>query len=208
MHTLEFTYLAWGLLAVFLLAGLVLYERTGLRLGGVLVLPLLLVYAIIDLNVVAVFALAAGISLVVGQIIHHTTMLYGRRLLYIFLLTGIGATFLARQYVEVALAGFIIGLLPGLFAYNLHREGRFMEGASAFALWFGIFLGVAVAALWLFAQPVAVGDTLASAGQQYLGAAAPALGADLSAMVHDVLPGGIAVAAGFEAFRDAGGVAE
>lgn len=145
--------IAWTLLGVFLLIGLIVHEKTGLRLGGVLVLPLLLVYAIFDLNAVAVFAIAAVLALMVGQVVYSRTFLYGRRLLYVFLLIGVATTIFARQFVDLALGGIVLALLPGLFAYNLHREGRYVEGASAFMAWFGILLVAGVAVTWLITQP-------------------------------------------------------
>lgn len=148
--------LAWGMLTVFLLAGLVLHERTGLRLGGVLVLPLLLLYAVFDIAALAVFAVAAAVAFVGGELIYHRSFLYGRRLLYVFLIIGIGATILARQYIELAMGGFILALLPGLFAYNMHREGRYAASASAFMTWLGILLVASVTFLWFISQPEAL----------------------------------------------------
>jgi hypothetical protein len=202
MQTQEVVYIAWGLLAAFLLLGLFLYERTGMRLGGVLVLPLLLVYAIFDVNIVAVFAVASAFTLVVGQIVHSQTFLYGRRLLYAFILIGMAATVAALHYVTVAVAGVILALLPGIFAYNLHREGRYLEGASAFAMWFGIMLMAAVAALWLIAQPQLINDALTTMGDRFTGGQGTAALADGTTM--DLMPATVTAVAAFEALRDSG----
>jgi len=208
MHTTESAYLAWGLLAAFLVLGLVLYERTGRRLGGVLVLPLLLVYAIFDIDILVVFALSAALALAVGQFIHSQALVYGRRLLYVFLLVGIVATFLARQYVDISMGGFILALLPGLFAYNLHREGRYVEGTAAFALWFGILLTVAVASLWIMARPESVVQAWASLTERGGIAAMETLFAQRTGLADGLAPSAVAAASIVEAARDTSGVAE
>jgi hypothetical protein len=148
--------LAWTLLAVFLVFGLIVHERTGLRLGGVLVLPLLLLYSLLDLTALAVFALAAIVALAVGHVLYRRTFLYGRRLLYVFLLAGIGATIVARAFIDTELGVFVLAILPGLFAYNLHREGNLLKGATAFAMGLGFLLVASVALLWAVFDPMAI----------------------------------------------------
>jgi hypothetical protein len=127
--------------------GLILYERTGSRLGGVLVLPLLLLYALVDLSVLLVFSVGALASFVLGQFFYSHMLIYGRRLLYAFLLAGIGATMTAYAFIQPGSFGLVLAVLPGLFAYNLHREGRFLEGMSTFVIWFGLLLTAATAGL-------------------------------------------------------------
>ena len=197
-------YLAWGLLAAFLVFGLILYEKTGLRLGGVLVLPLLLVYALFDLNVVAVFALASAASLLIGQLIHTQALLYGRRLLYVFLIVGIGATLVAKSFIGMAIGSFIIALLPGLFAYNLHREGRYVEGTSAFMLWFGVLLTLGIVVTWLAHDPGRVTQLSTMVMQQMQGTSAEGFLQD--GAVRDALGGAVAGATVIEAVRDTGAV--
>jgi hypothetical protein len=147
--SLAFGITAWLMLAVFLMAGLFIYERTGLRLGGVLVLPLLLVYALFDFNILIVFGISALVTLWIGTAVFRRSLLYGRRLLYVFLVVGILATLGARLFIQTEMEGFVLAILPGLFAYNLHREGDYVAGASAFLFWFGILMMAAIAGFWV-----------------------------------------------------------
>lgn len=143
----------WGLFILFLLVGFLVYEKTGLRLGGILVLPLLVIYALIDLKILIVFGLASAFSFWSGHIVYRRTLLYGRRLLYVFLTTGILATAAFHSMVPTDFGVFILAILPGLFAYNLHREGRYVEGFAAFAFWLGVLLVASAAALWVLLRP-------------------------------------------------------
>lgn len=139
----------WILLALFLVIGLFVHERTGSRLGGVLVLPLLLVYALIDLSVLVVFATGTLVATLVGGWFYSKQLYYGRRLLYVFLLSGLTASFVLIPLVEPDVGTIVMALLPGLFAYNLHREGRYLEGVSTFMIWFGVLLTVITVIVWL-----------------------------------------------------------
>jgi hypothetical protein len=154
----------WMLLAVFLVVGLVVHERTGSRLGGVLVLPLLLVYALIDLSVLVVFAVGAIFALLVGGYFYSQRLYYGRRLLYVFLLSGLASSFALVPLIEPNVGTIVMALLPGLFAYNLHREGRFLEGVSTFMIWFGILLSSVTVLVWLLTNPEVVSRLEGSAG--------------------------------------------
>lgn len=142
-------HLAWALLGLYLLVGLVVYERTGMRLGGVLVLPLLLVYALIDLAALLIFTVASVATYLVGNMVVGQTLAYGRRALYLYLLLGIGATALSNMVFGSPLAGFMLALLPGLYAYNLHREGTHLKGVSTFMVAFAGLLVVTVVGMWV-----------------------------------------------------------
>lgn len=143
----------WGLFVLFLLLGFLVYEKTGLRLGGILVLPLLVIYALIDLKILFVFGLAAAASFWSGHVVYRRTLLYGRRLLYVFLITGVLATAAFHRMVPTDFGVFILAILPGLFAYNLHREGRYIEGFAAFAFWLGVLLVASAAGIWFLLRP-------------------------------------------------------
>lgn len=141
-------YLAWALLGLYLVAGLVVYERTGMRLGGVLVLPLLLVYALMDLMTLLIFAVATVTTYLLGNLIIGQTLAYGRRALYLYLLLGLLATACSNLLFGSPLAGFMLALLPGLYSYNLHREGTHLKGVSAFMVAFAALLVVTIIGLW------------------------------------------------------------
>lgn len=175
--------LAWILLGLFLIIGLLVYERTGLRLGGVLVLPLLLVYALFDLTILLVFSMATIAALIVGHLVYTQTFLYGRRLLYVFLIIGIAFSLVAREFVVTAATGFVVALLPGLFAYNLHREGRYVEGTSAFMMWFGLLLAGGVLLTWAITQP----DRIQDAGVRVAQATGSDAPASIAAAWHNAV---------------------
>lgn len=139
----------WVLLGAFLLVGLYVYERKGRRLGGVLVLPLLIIYALVDLVAIVVFGLAAVVALIAGHVAYDRTLLYGRRLLVVFLIIGLAATAVIALALPLGAHAFMFALLPGLFAYNLHREGDQVEAATSFMLWLAGLL--ALASVWLAA---------------------------------------------------------
>lgn len=136
------------LFAAFLVVGLLAYERRGLRLGGVVVLPLLLVYALFDLQALAVFTLATVLVLLLGHWLHHRTLVYGRRLFILYLLLSVAATALVKVFIGTTFGPFTIAILPGLFAYNLHREGDYARGLTAFSLWLAGLLMVGLGILW------------------------------------------------------------
>jgi hypothetical protein len=128
------------LFAAYVVAGLWAYERWGLRLGGVLALPYLVVYALEDLRVLLLFGLASAVTYLGGEAIHRYTLIYGRRMLVAFLLLSLVASYVFNALLSVSVTGVFLPVLPGLFAYNLHREGRpvwhiaLFIGAVSFAL--------------------------------------------------------------------------
>jgi hypothetical protein len=142
-------HIAWALLGLYLVAGLIVYERTGMRLGGVLVLPLLLVYALLDLVTLLIFAVATATTYLLGNLIIGQTLAYGRRALYLYLLLGLVATFCSNLLFGSPLAGFMLALLPGLYSYNLHREGTNLKGVSAFMVAFAALLVTTIVGLWI-----------------------------------------------------------
>lgn len=119
-----------------MLSGLLVYERFGWRLGGVLVLPLILVYGLVDARILAAFAVATLLAYLTGTVLHRTTLVYGRRLLYIYMVVGLLSAAVAIQLLGVDIAGVALAVLPGLFAFNVHREGRPGQRVVQFLLFF------------------------------------------------------------------------
>lgn len=179
---------AWLLLAVFLVVGLIVHEKTGSRLGGVLVLPLILLYALVDLAVLLVFSVGAFASFLAGQYFYYHRLVYGRRLLYAFLLSGIVVTMITYPLIRPDSFGLVLAVLPGLFSYNLHREGRYLEGMSTFLIWFGALLVAVSAILWFVTDPNAwaslSGNVAGSFGGFFasIGASVPALASAFDAV--------------------------
>lgn len=127
------------LFTVYVLVGVYAYERWGLRLGGVLVLPFLAIYSIQDSAVLLLFAVTATFAFFGGEAVHRATLVYGRRMLVVFLLISMWTSLGANALIGVARESVFMPLLPGLFAYNLHREGRALWNTALFAGWLLIF---------------------------------------------------------------------
>lgn len=134
----------YALLAGYVLVGLWAYERWGVRLGGVLALPLVAVYALIVPWALEIFAFAAVVAFVGGEVLHRRTLMYGRRLFAVHIVASVAASFVFTQAVDVPLNGFLLPVLPGVFAFNLHREGRPVQGAVVFV---GALIGLMLAGL-------------------------------------------------------------
>lgn len=186
--------IAWVLLALFLVVGLVIHEKTGSRLGGVLVLPLILIYSLVDLSVLLVFSVGALVSFLMGQYFYSYRLVYGRRLLYAFLLSGIVATMLVYPVIKPESFGMVLAVLPGLFAYNLHREGRYLEGMSTFIIWFGVLLVAVSTVLWFLTDPDALSkikglaEGSVSGAYAFIDTRAPSVGAALADFSDSVSP--------------------
>lgn len=127
------------LLGGYVLVGLWAYERFGVRLGGVLALPLVAIYGLIVPWAVEIFALAALVAFAAGELLHRHTLLYGRRLFAAHIVASVLASYAGAQILGADLQGFLLPVLPGVFAFNLHREGQ--PGRQA------AYFGVAVIAL-------------------------------------------------------------
>ena len=148
---------AFPMFGLWLLVALYVYERTGSRLGGVLVLPFLVLYTLHDVVALPVFAIAAVLSYATGEALQRWTLLYGRRLLVGFLLTSLLFSGLLQVVLPVDFETIFLPILPGLFAYNLHREGRPLWGALVFTGWLLVALVVTVAIVRLLRLTVLAG---------------------------------------------------
>ena len=137
------------LFGVYVVAGLLAYEQWGVRMGGVLAMPYLVVYALSDLTVLLLFALATVTAYVAGEAVHRRTLIYGRRMLVAFLLVSLMASFAFNAVLDVSISGVFLPILPGLFAYNLHREGRpaWHSGVFTAAVLAGLVFAFAVRAI-------------------------------------------------------------
>lgn len=125
--------LAYIVLGTSLLVGLLVYERHDLRLGGVLVLPLLVVYALFSPRILPLFFGAALLTYAAGEGIRSRTLLYGRRLLYAYLLVGLVTSAVLIHSLLTSYHGVAFAVLPGIFAFNMHREPRPARAMGSFA---------------------------------------------------------------------------
>ncbi|WP_336343191.1 poly-gamma-glutamate biosynthesis protein PgsC/CapC [Halalkalicoccus ordinarius] len=108
--------------------GIAIVEKTGLRMGGVIVVPVLAVYSLYTFTALPLFLLSAAIAYVLVGLIRQRTLIYGRQLLIASLGVGAIVPVLATltfdlwtavdSVVEIAFVGTI---LPGIAVYNYHK---------------------------------------------------------------------------------------
>ncbi|MFC4359858.1 poly-gamma-glutamate biosynthesis protein PgsC/CapC [Halobium salinum] len=111
-----------------LLAGVAATQIWGLRLSGVLVVPLFALYTLFDFTSLPIILASVALAYVGVGLVHEHTLLYGRRLLYIAIGLGasiplaVTAALSLRFGVTTPVEALSIGsVLPGIAAYNLHR---------------------------------------------------------------------------------------
>ncbi|RKD93895.1 poly-gamma-glutamate biosynthesis protein PgsC/CapC [Halopiger aswanensis] len=112
-----------------LLIGIGIVQRYGLRLSGVLVVPLFAVYALYDFTAIPAFAL--GIIAAYGGlvILQRRTFLFGRQLLLASMGISMavplgvfgGLTLLGVPGLTLSDVTFVGSILPGVAAYNYHQ---------------------------------------------------------------------------------------
>jgi hypothetical protein len=106
--------------------GLLLNEgvrrRYGLRLAGIIALPLVAVSAIYDLRLLGLYVVATIVTAGYIRLIHRSTFLYGRNLLGGACIIGVllGTVFTPLLPGDVGLRPLIVGILGGVTAYNGH----------------------------------------------------------------------------------------
>lgn len=149
------------LTALGLLIGAWVATTRGYRLGGVVVLPLLVVYTLINLASLPIFLLSAALAYVGVDQVQRWRLVYGRRLLLTSIVIGMTvpvAIFLSFDVLrgeELTITGleFMGGILPGIAAYNFHREESERRVpdvvASAGVFLFLAVLGVLALVLWM-----------------------------------------------------------
>lgn len=157
-----------------LLAGIVVAQLRGLRLGGVVVVPLSAVYLLWDFSSAPVFlfsVLAAYVSL---WIIKRRLLLFGRQLFIIAVIIGTLVPVIVftltsgfQPTASITTTEFVLTILPGVTAYNLHRLSA--EKRVADVLWslttllfltvvgIGLVIAVGLTPLADFLPPVLLG---------------------------------------------------
>jgi len=111
-----------GLLALGMVLGEVIRARYGLRIGGVIVVPLLVLISFRNAWLLPVWVVSVAVVYLGVQFIHRWTLLYGRVLLAVGIILGLFCTISAATVVPVrhGLLPFFVGLLAGVAAYNIH----------------------------------------------------------------------------------------
>ena len=135
--------------------GFILYELTRYRIGGIVAIPIMVIYIIENPVLLPIFFLSIGLCLAGVQLIAERTLLYGRRLLYLNLAVSIICTsimiFSIGSYFNIDLTTLTVGtIFPGLVAFNISREtfdvqnalksGGMMIGNFLIVLAFGLVL--------------------------------------------------------------------
>jgi hypothetical protein len=116
-----------------MLLGLVLgigaAQLAGLRLGGVIVVPLVSVYFLLSFPTLPVFVASVAAAYVSLRVITARLLVYGRPLFVLSVIIGAIVPVLVFEVLSVAAGigvglsqvGFIGSVLPGIAAYNYHR---------------------------------------------------------------------------------------
>jgi hypothetical protein len=145
-----------------LLAGIVAAQLRGLRLGGVVVVPLLAVYCLRSFATFVVIVTSVVGAYTALSIIKRRHFVYGRRLFVFAVLIGAAVPVVivesvalwSGQRLALTEADFLGSILPGIAAYNFHRldiERRVEDALWSLAtLLFLVVVGVGlVVVLWL-----------------------------------------------------------
>jgi hypothetical protein len=112
--------------------GFIIYELTRFRIGGVVAIPIMVIYTLDDPLMLPIFGFTIVVCLLAGQIIEEKTLLYGRRLLYLNLAVSILTTslifFYASSILDINLTALTVGtIFPGIIAFNISRESYDLE---------------------------------------------------------------------------------
>jgi hypothetical protein len=115
--------------------GFYLYEVKRYKVGGVIAIPVLVIYSMQDLIVLPIFVVATALCIVFAGFVAEKTLLYGRRLLYTYLAISIVATSLITYAVStvmgLSLSELVIfTIFPGIIAYNISKESYDVNSAG------------------------------------------------------------------------------
>jgi len=146
--------IATAVLLCGLVAGTIAAQLYGLRLGGVLIVPLVAVYLLRSFGTFPVFVLSTVAAYASISYIKTRLPLYGRQLFVLSIFIG---ALVPVTIVELLVAGvgaetaitdveFLGSVLPGIAAYNFHRldtEQRVLDGVVSLAvLLFLVVVGI------------------------------------------------------------------
>jgi hypothetical protein len=115
--------------------GFYLYEVKRFKVGGVIAIPILVIYSLQDMLILPIFIVSTIACLVFARIIAEKTLLYGRRLLYCFLAISIIATSIiiaaTSQLLDPLVQEIIVfTIFPGIIAYNISKESYDINSAA------------------------------------------------------------------------------
>jgi hypothetical protein len=144
--------------------GFILYKKLGTRVGGVMAIPLAVVYCLAELKLIPVLIGATIITSLIGYLFFQLFLLYGRRMLYIYAGISIVVTMPLVLLVK-ANATVYMSIIPGLLAYNFHREVNssglaLPKSLSASIKYYQIAPGLRSTLNWLLRNGKSVGTAL------------------------------------------------
>lgn len=125
--------------------GYYLYEIKRFRLGGVIAVPLIVIYTIQNYLIFPIFVVSIVLCYFISGYIAEKTLIYGRRLLYLFLMISIIITYLivigVDLFYPIEIEEFaIFTIFPGLISFNMYREtfdrDSAMESISLISMYF------------------------------------------------------------------------
>lgn len=134
------------LLAVGLLVSEAAHARWGVRMGGLIAIPLLVVLSLTNIWAVAVYLVGLGVVYAAITALNALTQVYGRVLLSCGVIASMGYGALVAAYAPV-LSGFALYftvLLTGIGAYNFHRVAP-AERLESVVLSAGLFASLCLA---------------------------------------------------------------
>lgn len=134
-----------------------LRSRYGLRIGGVIIIPLIVLIVFRNVWMLPLFVGTVVLAYVGVQLAHWWTLLYGRVLLALGVIVGLLATISAVTVIPVqhGLLPFFVGILAGVAGYNLHVVPSAERRANVFVT-VAVFV-IVVGAARLFIIPPSSG---------------------------------------------------
>jgi hypothetical protein len=125
--------------------------RYGLRLTGVIALPIIVFISFRNAVLLPVWVVATALAYVAIKTIHWWTLIYGRALLAFAVIAGLLATagVIPTLPIQHGLLPFFSGILAGVAAYNVHKMASAERPAT-------VAVSVAVFVILLFTARLAV----------------------------------------------------
>jgi hypothetical protein len=166
--------IASTVLVIGLLVGAWASTTRGYRLGGVVVVPLLALYTLVNLASLPVFLASVGVAYAGLDVIQRRRLLYGRELLLASILLGMiipVAAFLAYNTLfgiglRLGSIEFLGSILPGIAAYNFRRvpaTRRLFDVLASVAL-LGALVAMGLLAVFVWQSPPSLSSYLLPGG--------------------------------------------
>lgn len=132
--------------------------RWGLRIGGLIVLPLLVLFAFRNQWLLLVYVISAASAYIGIRLLHSWTLIYGRVLLSMAVIFGLLTAISLTPTLSFSngLLPFFTGIVGGVGAYNLHAVPPAERRASSVVAIGAFVVLTAVARLFLTPFPTGI----------------------------------------------------